>query len=139
MGKNSEGKKWKVYLAGAVGLDEAFVRGWREYAENFLNECGIDTLNPIKDREISPHYDPTDIVETDLEMVRQADIVLAEYSHDTYGYIGTSMEIREAYLQGKTIITWGDAYRNHYWLRYHANRCFGELEQALEYIARQAT
>lgn len=127
----------KVYLAGAASLPEAFVRGWRMYAADVLASYGIETFDPIKDREIRPGYCPVDIVETDLYMIDQSDIILAELTHEGYPYIGTCMELRTAFMQGKPVIIWGNAYIGHYWLDYHVTRRFSELYSALLFIGRK--
>ena len=83
--------KKKVYLCGPI-MDEAdgMARAWRGVAARKLRK-DFTILDPMrrnfKDREVDS---ANEIVEFDLQDVRDADIVLVNYSKNS---IGTSMEV----------------------------------------------
>ncbi|MGA1530659.1 MAG: nucleoside 2-deoxyribosyltransferase domain-containing protein [Kiritimatiellia bacterium] len=86
----NKGKK-KIYLCGPI-MDEheGVAREWREKAIDLLKEHFI-LLDPMrrnfKDREVDS---ANEIVEFDLQDIRDADIILVNYSKNS---IGTSMEV----------------------------------------------
>jgi nucleoside 2-deoxyribosyltransferase len=88
--KNAEPKQ-KIYLCGPI-MDEheGHARAWRETAKKLLGKKFI-LLDPMrrnfKDREVDS---ANEIVEFDLQDVRDADIILVNYSKNS---IGTSMEV----------------------------------------------
>lgn len=81
----------KIYLCGPI-MDETsgHARVWREEARNLLGDNFI-ILDPMrrnfKDREVDS---ANEIVEFDLQDVRNADIVLVNYNKSS---IGTAMEV----------------------------------------------
>jgi len=81
----------KIYLCGPI-MDEheGDAREWRIAAEQELNSDFI-VLNPMrrnfKDREVDS---ANEIVEFDLQDIRDADIILVNYSKSS---IGTAMEV----------------------------------------------
>ncbi len=83
--------KKKIYLCGPI-MDEheGHARAWRERAKKTLGRNFI-LLDPMrrnfKDREVDS---ANEIVEFDLQDVRDADIVLVNYNKNS---IGTSMEV----------------------------------------------
>ena len=81
----------KIYLCGPIMDEEAGkAREWREVAKARLNDKFI-LLDPMrrnfKDREVDS---ANEIVEFDLQDIRDADIVLVNYCKNS---IGTSMEV----------------------------------------------
>ena len=84
------GKK-KIYLCGPImGEVDGVARAWRSVATRKLSK-EFTLLDPMrrnfKDREVDS---ANEIVEFDLQDVRDADIVLVNYSKNS---IGTSMEV----------------------------------------------
>ena len=81
----------KIYLSGPI-MDEheGYAREWREQAKILLGEQFI-LLDPMrrnfKDREVDS---ANEIVEFDLQDVRDGDIILVNYNKPS---IGTSMEV----------------------------------------------
>ncbi len=83
--------KSKIYLCGPI-MDEheGHAREWREKAKKILARHFV-LLDPMrrnfKDREVDS---ANEIVEFDLQDIRDADIVLVNYNKNS---IGTSMEV----------------------------------------------
>ena len=83
--------KKKIYLCGPI-MDEheGEARAWREQAVKLLQKHFI-LLDPMrrnfKDREVDS---ANEIVEFDLQDIRDADIILVNYNKNS---IGTSMEV----------------------------------------------
>ncbi len=83
--------KKKIYLCGPI-MDEVdgHAREWREKAKKLLSKNFI-LLDPMrrdfKDREVDS---ANEIVEFDLQDIRDADIVLVNYGKTS---VGTSMEV----------------------------------------------
>lgn len=134
--------KKTVYLAGGmsgISHDEATI--WRRYAKLRLEAAGYKVLDPTIGKDLDrpgeniDRYTPEQIVEGDLKAISESDIILAEVSRTDKPYIGTAMEIRQAYLWNKMIIVWGGS--ESYWIRYHANREFGRLETALRWLEKR--
>ena len=81
----------KIYLCGPI-MDEheGQARAWREEAKALLGDH-FTLLDPMrrnfKDREVDS---ANEIVEFDLQDIRDADIVLVNYSKNS---VGTSMEV----------------------------------------------
>ncbi len=81
----------KIYLCGPI-MDEheGIARAWREEAKKLLTD-EFKLLDPMrrnfKDREVDS---ANEIVEFDLQDIRDADIVLVNYSKSS---VGTSMEV----------------------------------------------
>ena len=132
--------KKTVYLAGGMsGIthDEATI--WRRYARLRLEAAGYKVLDPTAGKDLDrpgenvSRYTPAEIVEGDLKMISESDIILAEVSREDKQYIGTAMEIRQAYLWDKLIIVWGGS--KSYWIRYHAEPLlFDRLGAALGWL-----
>jgi len=128
-----------VYLAGAIDkVSPDFALSWRKAAKERLIAAGYQVLDPTDDKNLfsgtanTTDFTPADIVETDLNMIDRADIVLAEISRTDIPYHGTSMELVYAMQAGKLVIVWGGC--RSYWVRYHADCIFGVLEDALLYL-----
>lgn len=128
-----------VYLAGSINGHDSLetANGWREKATKELGKAGYGALNPLRGRKLTDE-NSKEIVERDLEDIQKADIILVEMSHENKAYIGTAIEIRYAWEQGKEIILWGRANRESHWLKYHAHAWFDTLEDAIKYLKRRA-
>ena len=94
----------KIYLSGPI-MDEhaGEAREWRDYVKSRLSDK-FELLDPMrrnfKDREVDS---ANEIVEFDLQDVRDADVLLVNYSKSS---VGTSMEVFHAgFNLGKFIVT----------------------------------
>ncbi|RJX18527.1 MAG: hypothetical protein C4570_06515 [Ammonifex sp.] len=124
-----------VYLAGSIqGRTFADANEWRLQATALLVKRGYRVLNPLRGQKEGDVYCPQDVISADLMDVKMADIILVEMDTRDAACIGTSMEIREAYRQGKIVVLWGTANQASYWLQYHQTKWFPELRLALDYL-----
>ncbi|MDR7867790.1 MAG: hypothetical protein RIN56_13330 [Sporomusaceae bacterium] len=122
-----------VYLCGAIDyVTGEYASEWRLAATAELEAIGVTVIDPTRDGALS--WTPQEVVERDLADIASADIVLVEMNNAAGGYIGTAMEIREAWEMGKIVIVWGQAFRNSKFLRYHVTKFCPSLDYALGYI-----
>ena len=124
-----------IYLSGPI-MDEhdGVAREWREQAKKLL-EKKFRLLDPMRrafrDREVDS---ANEIVEFDLQDVRDADIILVNYSKPS---IGTSMEIFYAsHDLGKFVVafspfTFKDCSP---WIVKYCTKILPDLEGACNYI-----
>lgn len=123
-----------IYLCGAIeGLAQGEATNWRNTAKEALKDM-YDVIDPMDGKDVSKEYDPVWIVQTDMRNVSNSNILLVEMTHENKAYIGTGMEIRAAYCWGKKVYVWGMANRKSYFLRYHTDKFFDTLGQAVEYL-----
>ena len=128
---------YSIYLAGPVdGVTPEWATEWRRNVKEALS--GWTVLNPIegKDLTLPALYTPKEIVEADLAMVKRADVVLVDWRvvpGQQPLRVGTIMEIVYAKQWGKQIITFGGLPRG-YWLKYHTDKYFDTLLDAIEYL-----
>jgi len=127
--------KKKIYLSGPI-MDEhaAQATTWRELAKKQLQDQFV-LLDPMrrnfKDREVDS---ANEIVEFDLQDVRDADIVLVNYSKTS---IGTAMEVFYAsHDLGKFVVafspfTFKDCSP---WMVKHCTKILPSLEDSIAYI-----
>jgi len=128
-------KRPKVYLAGAIdGQPAEAVTRWRRRATEALQREGFEVIDPTWGKDLTATYDPREIVEADLTNVDRADILLVEMNTPGHAYIGTAIEIRRAWEQGKPIICWGTVNRASYFLLYHTSAIYDTLDEALGVI-----
>ena len=124
-----------IYLSGPI-MDEhlGLAREWRDDATAAL-QGSFHLLNPMrrnfKDREVDS---ANEIVEFDLQDVRDADILLVNYNKPS---IGTSMEVfYAAHDLGKFVIafspfTFKDCSP---WMVRYCTKILPSLEEALDYL-----
>jgi nucleoside 2-deoxyribosyltransferase len=124
-----------VYLSGPI-MDEheGIAREWREQAKKLLGK-NFRLLDPMRrafrDREVDS---ANEIVEFDLQDVRDADIIIVNYSKPS---IGTSMEIFYAsHDLGKFVVafspfTFKDCSP---WIVKYCTKILPDLEGACNYI-----
>ena len=127
----------KIYLSGPImdaELSES--KPWRQRAKERLAGRFI-LLDPMRrnfrDREIDS---ANEIVEFDLQDVRDADILLVNYSKAS---IGTSMEVfYAAHDLGKFVIAFnpGPFQDMSPWMVRYCTKILPDLEAALDYIER---
>jgi len=127
----------RIYLCGPImdcSGDDA--KSWRQRAKERLAGKFV-LLDPMRrnfrDREIDS---ANEIVEFDLQDVRDADILLVNYSKAS---IGTSMEVFYAsHDLGKFVIAFNpEPYKEQSpWMVRYCTKILPDLDRALEYIER---
>lgn len=129
-----------VYLAGPISdisIEQA--AAWRHIAEKRLGAAGIRTYNPLRGKDLTDlsikfNLDYEEVVKRDLHDIYSADIILVDLRHEVK-LIGTAMELAYAQMWGgKKVYAFGNAYRQHYWIKYHVDRFFDSLNEAIEAI-----
>jgi nucleoside 2-deoxyribosyltransferase len=127
--------KKKVYLSGPI-MDEheGEARAWREEAKRVMAKDFI-LLDPMrrnfKDREVDS---ANEIVEFDLQDVRDADILLVNYSKAS---IGTAMEVFfAAHDLGKFVISFAPfSFKDcSPWMVRYSTKILPTLEAAMQYL-----
>ena len=127
--------KKKIYLSGPI-MDECPLAAatWRERATQALSEQFI-LLDPMrrdfKDREVDS---ANEIVEFDLQDVRDADILLVNYNKPS---IGTSMEVfYAAHDLGKFIVAFSPFSFQECspWMVRYCTKILPSLESAVTYL-----
>lgn len=125
----------KIYLSGPI-MDEhpELATTWRERAKQELGGAFV-LLDPMrrnfKDREVDS---ANEIVEFDLQDVRDADIILVNYNKPS---IGTSMEVfYAAHNLGKFVVafspfTFQDCSP---WMVRYSTKILPSLDEAIKYI-----
>jgi len=125
----------KIYLSGPI-MDETHTAAltWREEARKKLGQEFI-LLDPMrrnfKDREVDS---ANEIVEFDLQDVRDADIILVNYNKPS---IGTAMEVfYAAHNLGKFIVAFSPfTFQNcSPWMVKYCTKILPSLEAAIDYI-----
>lgn len=125
----------KIYLCGPI-MDEheGEARAWRKQAHKVLCDDFV-LLDPMrrnfKDREVDSS---NEIVDFDLQDIRDADIVLVNYSKNS---IGTSMEVFYAsHDLGKFVVAFSPfAFKDcNPWMVRFCTKILPTLEDALTYI-----
>ena len=128
-------KKMTIYLSGPI-MDEheGAARDWREAAKGMLGK-DFRILDPMRRKFVDRQVDSAnEIVEFDLQDVRDADIVLVNYNKPS---IGTSMEVfYAAFNQGKFVISFSPfTFENcSPWMVRFSTKILPSLEAACEYI-----
>ena len=128
------GKK-TIYLSGPI-MDEheGIAREWRETAKKVLgNEFRL--LDPMRRKFVDRQVDSAnEIVEFDLQDVRDADIILVNYNKPS---IGTSMEVfYAAFCEGKFVISFSPFSFEECspWIVRFSTKILSSLEDACRYI-----
>ncbi len=127
----------KVYLSGPI-MDEheGAAREWREVAKRLLGGS-FQLLDPMRRKFVDRQVDSAnEIVEFDLQDVRDADIVLVNYSKPS---IGTSMEVfYAAHDLGRFVVAFSDLEFKDCspWMARYCTKILPSLEAAAEYIVR---
>jgi nucleoside 2-deoxyribosyltransferase len=109
----------KVYLCGPInGCTDAEATNWRERIKEHF-PAAIDPM--VRDYRGRETFDYREIVDLDKRDVRNADVVLVNYSKPS---VGTSMEVFYAWTLGTPVVVWCEEGTSiSPWLRYHAT-CF---------------
>ena len=125
----------KIYLSGPI-MDEhsGTAREWRNAAKTLLGS-EFKTLDPMRRKFVDRQVDSAnEIVEFDLQDVRDADIILVNYNTAS---IGTSMEVFYAsYNLGKFVVAFSPfEYRDcSPWMARFCTKILPTLEDAVSYI-----
>jgi len=126
-----------IYLSGPI-MDEheGLARKWREISKSLLSQH-FTLLDPMRrdfrDREVDS---ANEIVEFDLQDIRDADIILVNYAKPS---IGTSMEVfYAAHDMGKFVIaftplSFKDASP---WMIRYCTKLLPSLEDACQYLIK---
>lgn len=126
-----------IYLSGPI-MDEhkGKARLWREEAKQLL-ERHFRILDPMrrsfKDREVDS---ANEIVEFDLQDVRDADIILVNYNKPS---IGTSMEVFHAsHNLGKFVVSFSPfSFKDcSPWMVRYSTKILPDLETACNYLIK---
>ena len=124
-----------VYLSGPI-MDEVegTAREWRETAKTLLKDR-FRLLDPMRRKFVDRQVDSAnEIVEFDLQDVRNSDIILVNYNRAS---IGTSMEVfYAAHDQGKFVVAFSPLeYKDcSPWMARFCTKILPSLEDAVEYI-----
>lgn len=131
-------KEWNrkiVYLSGPI-MDESpgAAEDWRSKSKELINQDFL-TLDPMRREFIDREVDSAnEIVEFDLQDVKDADILLVNYSKPS---IGTSMEIFFAsHDLGKFVVAFSpfEFKECSPWMVRYCTKILPTLEQACNYI-----
>lgn len=131
----SQNKRRTIYLSGPI-MDEhlGYAREWREAARQMLEE-NFDLLDPMRRKFIDRELDSAnEIVEFDLQDVRDADIILVNYNKPS---IGTSMEVfYAAHDLGKFVVAFSPFTFKECspWMVRYCTKILSSLELATSYI-----
>ena len=132
---NGKNGKRKIYLCGPI-MDEheGHARAWREQAKKDLSGDFL-LLDPMrrnfKDREVDS---ANEIVEFDLQDIRDADLLLVNYSKAS---VGTSMEVFfAAHDLGKFVVGFSPySFKDcSPWMVRYCTKILPSLEEAIAYI-----
>lgn len=124
-----------IYLSGPI-MDEhsGIARQWRDSAKVQLAEK-FKLLDPMRRKFVDRQVDSAnEIVEFDLQDVRDADILLVNYNKPS---IGTSMEVFfAAHNLGKFVVAFSPfEYKDcSPWMARYCTKILPDLESAVQYI-----
>ncbi|MBR2374414.1 MAG: nucleoside 2-deoxyribosyltransferase [Lentisphaeria bacterium] len=128
-------RKLKIYLSGPIM--DAFhgeAREWREQAKKLLGGR-FELLDPMRRKFVDRQVDSAnEIVEFDLQDVRDADLLLVNYNKAS---IGTSMEVfYAAHDLGKFVVGFSPFEFKDCspWMVRYCTKILPDLESAAEYI-----
>ena len=132
--------KMTIYLSGPI-MDEhsGIARQWRDIAKNALSDK-FRMLDPMRRKFVDRQVDSAnEIVEFDLQDVRDADIILVNYNKPS---IGTSMEVfYAAHDLGKFVVAFSPfEYKDcSPWMARYCTKILPDLDQAVNYILEHFT
>ena len=130
----------KIYLSGPI-MDEhaGSAREWRESAKQLLGGK-FHLLDPMRRKFVDRQVDSAnEIVEFDLQDVRDADLILVNYNKPS---IGTSMEVfYAAHNLGKFIVAFSPFEFKDCspWMARFCTKILPDLELAADYILTHFT
>ena len=124
-----------IYLSGPI-MDEheGSAREWREEAKKLLGDS-FRTLDPMRRKFVDRQVDSAnEIVEFDLQDVRDSDLLLVNYNRAS---IGTAMEVfYAAHDQGKFVVAFSPLpfAECSPWMARFCTKILPDLESACSYI-----
>ncbi len=130
-----ERKEKTIYLSGPI-MDEheGTAREWRNAAKALLGD-NFRILDPMRRKFVDRQVDSAnEIVEFDLQDVRDADLLIVNYNRAS---IGTSMEVfYAAHNLGKFVVAFSPLeYKDcSPWMARFCTKILPDLESAAEYI-----
>ena len=124
-----------IYLSGPImDVHAGEAREWREVAKRLLGR-DFRTLDPMRRNFVDRQVDSAnEIVEFDLQDVRDADILLVNYCKPS---IGTAMELfYAAHDLGKFVVTFSPfTFKDcSPWVVRYSTKILGSLEEAAAYL-----
>ena len=124
-----------IYLSGpTMDEHEGTAREWRESAKKMLGDK-FYLLDPMRRKFVDRQVDSAnEIVEFDLQDVRDADLLLVNYNRPS---IGTSMEVfYAAHDQGKFVVAFSPLEFKDCspWMAKYCTKILPDLESAVQYI-----
>ena len=132
---NMKAPRKTIYLSGPI-MDEheGTAREWRESAKKMLGDK-FYLLDPMRRKFIDRQVDSAnEIVEFDLQDVRDADLLLVNYNRPS---IGPSMEVfYAAHDQGKFVVAFSPLEFKDCspWMAKYCTKILPDLESAVQYI-----
>ena len=132
---NMKAPRKTIYLSGPI-MDEheGTAREWRESAKKMLGDK-FYLLDPMRRKFVDRQVDSAnEIVEFDLQDVRDADLLLVNYNRPS---IGTSMEVfYAAHDQGKFVVAFSPLEFKDCspWMAKFCTKILPDLETAVQYI-----
>lgn len=124
----------RVYLCGPInGCTDEECKDWRAEVKSFFTRSIDPMKRDYRGKEAESYRE---IVDLDKRDVRNADVILVNYSKPS---VGTSMEVFYAWTIGKPVIVWcaPDAVISP-WLRYHSTAIVHSLNDAIAKIREMA-
>ena len=131
----SDNVRKTIYLSGPIMDEQAGnAREWREQVKKMLGK-DFRLLDPMRRKFVDRQVDSAnEIVEFDLQDVRDADIILVNYSKPS---IGTSMEVfYAAHDLGRFVVAFSPfEYKDcSPWMARYCTKILPSLEAAVQYI-----
>lgn len=135
-----------IYLGGNIGAfkgEEVIAKF--DAGKKALEALGYTVLSPLRGKNLTSkdkielgnyEYEPNEIVDRDLNDIRQADIAIAMEEEPS---IGTSMEILYARCVRQIpviVVSSNPVVQKHYWIRYFASKIVPDIESAVEHIKK---
>lgn len=126
--RKGESAGGRVYLAGPPFAEE-----YRRRAATILRASGLEPLDPMR-RDFRGHTagHEVDIVDGDLEDIRDCDAVLAAFTAPDEG---TAMEAWYAHSLGKPVIAYTGGTPPHPWTVYVSYEVHADLDEAIRALA----
>lgn len=123
----------KIYLGGPInGCSDGEARDWRAAARTRLEAAGHEILDPMaRDYRGREAEAVVEIVENDKLDILAADVLLMNCPKPS---VGTSMEVLYGWQTGRRVLIVAPEPVSP-WLRYHSEKIFPTLEEALSAIA----
>ena len=130
----------QVYLCGPILTEtDEEANTWRRKAIKELDS--FECLDPMR-RQFSDEdlLGTNEIVQMDLEDVKNSDVILVNYNkaRPETEFVGTSMEVRDAWRAGKYIVVFSNKTKKQMspWMIFNSTRIVKSLDEAITYIKK---